>query len=78
MRPLKIEIFNPEYKKIETVLAERFDSNNIMTIIYLSKEYKHSDIIRWIEEIDHWSILKDIVTIFYKNNFIVKVTRLHD
>jgi len=75
MKALKIDVFNDEAKKIESIIADHIDATNIMTIIYLSRKANHSDIVRWIMEVDHWNVLPEMIKIYYNNNYHIEVTR---
>lgn len=78
MKRLRIDIYNSDAKKLESIVAQKIDVSTIQTLIYLNRSYKHSDTIQWIDKIDHLCIIQGVVTIFYENNYFIKVSRIDD
>ena len=69
MKQLKVEIYDNNGKKLETIIIEK----NVMIITYLSRKIAHPDIINWINDIDHWIVKEESITIYFNNNYHIKI-----
>ena len=72
MKQLKVEIYNNNGKKLETIIIEK----NVIIITYLSRKAIHSDIINWINDIDHWTVKEENIIIYFNNNYYIKLNRI--
>ena len=80
MRLLKIDLFDEDYRKFQTIMAEHLDATSQLTFISSSQSwYESKKLCRSLHlpfELDHWNIMDGLVTIYYKCGCLMEISRL--
>lgn len=75
MKKLKIECFDKQNTVIKKIIAARIDVTCNLTVISTSETDKETKFIRWIDkQIDHWNIIDEMVTVYYKDLSFIEIT----
>ena len=64
-------------QQMAVIVAEHFDSTNVLTTINVIEAGDKKNIIRFPYSIDHTSMCDGLLTIYYSNGLELEVTRVY-
>lgn len=85
MRKISISVYDEDHKLRETLIARGMDAVSSHTVIHYiekvgKKRFNNQYQLMFVipEQIDRWNIMDGLITIYYKNGFVIEIGRIID